>query len=244
MIFRIAAAAVLLLTAQAAAADLAPSYQEVCKAEDIPEWAYGKDGTPVQFRPLFGCDDRFGARRDHDEQFVEKLQARGKKGTALSWELVRLGWKWIGAQKPSSALNRFNLAFEADPRNGDVYHGIAVVMDITAQSPDVVEFWFRRAVAEDAGQPGRFADYGRFLNTQKRYDEALPVLEKALALEPVNAWTMMNLATLHLEQGDLTRACAMIQRIGTAFPPPGYPKERFQALVDQWQARGEKAGCS
>lgn len=219
------------------------SYQDVCRAEEIPKWAYGKPETSVHMKPLFGCDYRFGARRDADERFVEKLQARGLEGTALSWELVRQGWKWIGARKLQVALNRFNLAFEADPRNGDVYHGIAVVMVESGQPANVVDYWFRRGIDEARGQPGRYADYGRFLNMQGRSGEALPVLEKSLELEPGNAWTMMNLAALHFQREDQAAACAMIERLKTAAPPPGYPEERFREIIGGWLDRGVQEGC-
>lgn len=222
---------------------LAPSYQDVCRAEDIPKWAYGNADTPVQMKPLFGCDHRFGARRDADERYVEQLQARGLEGVALSWELVRQGWKWIGARKLPVALNRFNLAFEADPRNGDVYHGIAVIMVESGQPAGVVDYWFQRGIDEERGQPGRFADYGRYLNMQGRQDEALPVLEKSLELEPGNAWTMINLAALHFQREDQGAACAMIERLKTAAPPPGYPEERFREIIGGWLDRGVEEGC-
>ncbi|WP_416898449.1 MAG: tetratricopeptide repeat protein [Minwuia sp.] len=233
----------MLAASAAQAVDLPPSYQDVCRAENHPDWAYGKDGTPVQYQPLFGCDGRFGPRRDIDEQFVEKLQATGLEGPALSWELVRHGWDWMRRQSLSHALNRFNLAFEADPANGDVYHGIAVIMNETAQSGRVVDYWFRQAVEKERGQAGRFADYGRFLTMQERDEDALAMLEKSIELEPFNAWTMVNLATVYFRQGDMQRGCAMVERIGTASPPPGYPEERFRAIVDHWLTRGKTEGC-
>jgi tetratricopeptide (TPR) repeat protein len=225
------------------AANLAPSYQEVCKAGEHPKWAYGKAETPIQLQALFGCDKRFGARRDADERYVEQLQKRGLQGAALSWELVRQGWKWVGARKLPSALNRFNLAFEADPGNGDVFHGIAVVMAETGQPSEVVDYWFAQGVAQERGQPGRFADYGRFLNMQGRAVEALPVLQRSLELEPQNAWTMINLASLHFHQKNKPAACAMIGRLAKAQPPPGYPKERFAKVIDGWLKRGADEGC-
>ncbi|WP_417519252.1 tetratricopeptide repeat protein [Minwuia sp.] len=222
---------------------LAPSYQEVCRAGGHPKWTYGKEGTPVQYQPLFGCDQRFGARRDADERFVEKLQARGLEGTALSWELVRQGWKWIGVRKLPSALNRFNLAFEADPGNGDVYHGIAVVMTQTGQPGNIVDYWYTEAVTRETGQPGRFADYGQFLLQSGRLGEARPMLEKAIALEPFNVWTLMNLATLNFRQDRQTEACAFVTRVLNAAPPPGYPKDRFDRILEGWRDRRTEENC-
>lgn len=222
---------------------IVPSYQDLCREGGHPKWAYGQEGTPVQLKALFGCDQRFGARRDADERYVEQLQARGLEGTALSWELVRQGWKWIAARKLPVALNRFNLAFEADTGNGDAFHGIAVVMAETGQPSAVVDYWFEQAVSAERGQPGRFADYGRFLNMEGRQSEALPVLQKSLELEPENAWTMINLASLHFSRDEKEAACAMIARLEGAQPPPGYPKDRFEKIIDGWLKRGEEEGC-
>lgn len=222
---------------------IAPSYQDVCREGAHPRWTYGKPDTPVQLKPLFGCDHRFGARRDADERYVEQLQKRGLQGAALSWELVRQGWKWVRGRKLPVALNRFNLAFEADPGNGDVYHGIAVIMAETGQPPAVIDYWFALGVQQERGQPGRFADYGRFLNMQGRPAEALPVLQKSLELEPNNAWTMINLASLHFQQQEKAAACGMIDRLAGAQPPPGYPKDRFQKIIEGWQQRGVDEGC-
>lgn len=227
----------------ATAADLAPSYQEVCRAGEHPKWAYGRAETPVQLQALFGCDKRFGARRDADERYVEQLQGRGLEGVNLSRALVRQGWKWIGARKLPSALNRFNLAFEADPGNGDVYHGIALVMAETGQPSEVVDYWFAQGTAQERGQAGRFADYGRFLNMQGRTTEALSVLKTALIKEPENAWTMINLASLHFQRKDQPAACAIIKRLEGAEPPPGYPEDRFAKIIDGWLKRGTDEGC-
>lgn len=225
------------------AADLAPSYQEVCRAGEHPKWVYGKEGTPTQLKPLFGCDERFGARRDADERFVEKLQESGVEGPGLSWQLVRQGWKWMGLRKVSVALNRFNLAFEADPANGDVYHGIAVVMSATAQPDNIIDYWFDLGVKQVKGQPGRFSDYGRFLVMTGRLDEARPILETALKQEPFNAWAMGNLAQVHLQQDRPAEACPYIAGIAGAKPPPGFPQAQFDQFQTHWQQQGEAAGC-
>lgn len=222
---------------------LAPGYQDICREAGHPKWAYGQAETPVQLQALFGCDQRFGARRDADERYVEQLQKRGLEGTALSWELVRQGWKWVRARKLPQALNRFNLAYEADPGNGDVHHGIAVVMAETGQPPSVVDYWFALGIEQERGQPGRFADYGRFLNIQGRPADALPVLQRSLELEPQNAWTMINLVSLHFQQNDKPAACEMIARLDGTEAPPGYPKDRFTKIIEGWQKRGVDEGC-
>lgn len=223
---------------------IAPGYQDICRAEEHPKWAYGKEGTTVQLAPLFGCDQRFGARRDADERYVEQLQKRGVHSAQLSAVLVKQGWKWIGVRKLPVALNRFNLAFEADPRNGDVYHGIAVVMAETGQPAEVIDYWFAQGIAEEKGKAGRFADYGRFLNIHGRFSEALPVLQRALDLEPENAWTMMNLATLHFHQDDKAAGCAMIERIAGTAPPPGFDPDRFDRIIAGWTERADEEGCA
>lgn len=236
-------AALMMLAGSAGATTVAPGYQDLCREGGHPKWAYGQADTPVQLQALFGCDRRFGARRDADERYIEQLNKRGLQDAALSWELVRQGWKWVRARKLPVALNRFNLAFEADPENGDVYHGIAVVMAETGQPSAVVDYWFALGVAQERGQPGRFADYGRFLNIQGRQSEALPVLQKALELEPNNALTMINLASLHFARDDTPSGCAMIARLDGVEPPPSFPKDRFAKIIAGWVERGEEEGC-
>lgn len=220
-----------------------PGYEDKCREAGHPDWAWGKDGTPVQLLALFGCDRRFGGRRDADERFVEELRAKGLDDGQVGQRLIRMGWKWLGVGQMQAALNRFNLAFEYAPDDGEVYQGIAIVMASTGQPARVADYWFRQAVAAPEGGSGRYADYGQFLTMQGRFDDARPQLKKALELEPGHAWAMMHLAHGYFEQDKVAEGCAMVERITAAEPPPGFDAERFAGLLEQWRDRAEKAGC-
>lgn len=220
-----------------------PGYEDKCREAGHPDWAWGKDGTPVQLLALFGCDRRFGGRRDADERFVEELRAKGLDDGQVGQRLIRMGWKWLGVGQMQAALNRFNLAFEYAPGNGEVYQGIAIVMANTGQPERVVGYWLRQAAEAPRGGSGRFADYGRFLNMQGEHEAARPWLLKALELEPVNAWAMMNLAHGYFEQDMVAEGCAMVERIAAAEPPPGFDEQKFASLIAGWRDRAEKAGC-
>ena len=234
---------VLAAASAASAQTAAPTYAEKCEAADHPDWAFGPDDAPIQNRPLFGCGARSGPRQDADAQFVEELKAKGLSDEQLGERLIGMGWKWLSAGQPVAALNRFNLAFEYAPENGEVYQGIAIVLTNAGMPPKVADYWFRQGVAAPEGRSGRFADYGQFLTLQKDYDAARPQLEKALEVEPGHAWAMMNLAHGYFEQDRTEEGCAMVERIAAAEPPAGFEQERFDALVGQWRERAEAAGC-
>jgi tetratricopeptide (TPR) repeat protein len=240
----LAAAAMLMAAVSAASAETAaPTYAERCEAASHPDWAFGGEDTPLQYRPLFGCSERSGPRRDADQQFVEELKAKGFSDARLGEELIGMGWKWLGAGQLPAALNRFNLAFEYAPDNGEVYQGIAIVMANAGMPPRVAGYWFRQAVEAPEGRSGRFADYGQFLTMQGDYDAARPQLEKALEKEPGHAWAMMHLAHGYFEQGKVEAGCGMVERIAAAAPPPGGDEAHFRELVGHWRDRAAKAGC-
>jgi len=66
--------------------------------------------------------------------------------------------------------------------------------------------------------PRALAEKGRILGELKRYDEARPILERALALEPGNLDVMNNLAICFLATGKTDEAGALLGRILAAQP--------------------------
>jgi Flp pilus assembly protein TadD len=71
---------------------------------------------------------------------------------------------------------------------------------------------FEQAIAADPGNPAPFSNYGRLLTLMVSYQEALPLLQHAQALNPIDAQVWLDLATLY---------------------------ERTQTLEKSWEARAE-----
>lgn len=95
-------------------------------------------------------------------------------------------------------------------QSGAVPDAIATLTEITRQAPDHQQAW--RALAQIA-------------MAEKRLEDALRLLEKALALDSADYEALVLRARVWQLQGDAKKAIAEFQRIGTAFPGVGLEKQ-------------------
>ena len=97
-------------------------------------------------------------------------------------------------------------------QTGAVPEAIAALNEITRQAPDCQQAW--RALAQIA-------------LAQKRLDDALGFLEKAIALDAVDYEALVLRARIWHAQGDVKKTIPELQRIGGAFPGVGLEKHQL-----------------
>lgn len=164
--------------------------------------------VPANEQPFFGFKAKTEAQREADDKFVKALlEAAGTREKALD-EIIRRGWRALGAGKVNDAAHRFNQAFLLAPEQSVVYHGFAAIAQIRFNDVDYAEELFRRAQRQPGSLKILNADYGRLLLIARKPAQALPVLEQAIKDTPDfgDAWT--NLAWARLLTGDRDGACA------------------------------------
>jgi len=164
--------------------------------------------APINEQPFFGFTVKTAAQQEADDKFLKALmEAAGTREKALD-EIVKRGWRALGAGKTNEAAQRFNQAFLLAPEQSVVYHGFAAIAQIRFNDLASAEELF--GIAQRQPNPLKMlnADYGRVLLIAKKPGQALPVLEQAVKETPDfgDAWT--NLAWARLQTGNRDGACA------------------------------------
>jgi len=124
---------------------------------------------------------------------------------------LQLGWMGIGQRDFDLAIRRFNQAWLLDPANPAVYWGLAVATHQRGDGLKVSDRWFaeaeKRLPAEPAARMAAFqSDRGRILEQSGKPMEAIPFLEKALALSPAHAEAHVGLARAYMLTGNALKA--------------------------------------
>lgn len=110
---------------------------------------------------------------------VKKEDAKTQKSEAARVH-TELGQKYLQQGKAEIALEKLNKALQFDPNYVDAHTVIAVLYESINDLPKAEEH-YRRAVQLKPKGGAENNNYGRFLCTQGRYDEAQGYFQKALA---------------------------------------------------------------
>ena len=168
-----------------------------------------QESLPPNQRPMYGGIEKNEAQKKADADLMAGIQARGQTLEQGSESAVRLGWEAFHKKDRdlTVAMMRFNQAWMLDPENGDAYHGFALVRHEQGSPPAEVEKYFQLAVSKPKVGINAYVDYGRFLWTQKKYQESLAQLHKALEIDP-RAWkARSHISFVYYKMGDYASAC-------------------------------------
>ncbi len=106
--------------------------------------------------------------------------------------------------KYDDAIELLRFAIGQDPERGDLWEalGVAVGED---RGVEAARPFFEEAIRLKPEMAASYANFGRQLNAEGRFAEAVPLLEKGVELLPGSANSHFNLATALLGTGDLER---------------------------------------
>lgn len=170
--------------------------------------------TPTNELPMYGGVTPSSAQKAVNDKFVD--DAIKLKGTsqAASDEAVKQGFDYlVKSHDPKMAMTRFNQAYLLDADNGADYQGMAITLLVRSPNAGAqAEILFKRGIDSKRVNPDVFADYGRFLLMQKRPAEAIPVLEKGVALAPDYSETNSLLASAYYDNNQKALACPLAKR--------------------------------
>ena len=177
--------------------------------------------APADEQPFYGFETGTTAQRAADKKLVSDLiAAAGSREQAFEAVSIR-GWKAIQGGRMVEAAKRFNQAWLVMPERSAVYHGLAMVAQMRFNDLAFADELFRQAYRQPHPLKALNADYGRLLLMQKRYRDAQPVLEKAVAdtADFGDAWAY--LAFAKLQNGDKPGACADAEQARKRKPSRG-----------------------
>jgi len=151
----------------------------------------------------------------------QQLPLENESWSGLSWastEFMYGGHKVFEAD-PASALARYDLALEANPRNADAYYWRGRVY-LKLKQPERARADFENAIKCDPHMFVAYHDLDNYvLMPQRKWDEILPLWNQFLLLEPRNADAHLERAGTYHYKGDsrsanedLHQACVLGSR--------------------------------
>ncbi len=116
-----------------------------------------------------------------------------------------------------------------DPSYAPAYYGVAYIHGVRGELDDAIKY-YRLTLERDQTNPYTFANLGYALLQQERFDEALPMLDKALELKPDCGEAHLSYANYYAFKGDWKKAETSVNqalRFGQSLDP------EFKALLEQ-----------
>ena len=99
----------------------------------------------------------------------------------------------------------------AQQPNDPTTHAMLAILDYKKRDCSGAVTHFQQAGASIASKPDALAEYGRCLATLKRFEEAIPIFEQALALDTTQQSSRYDLALCQLNAGQSTNALTTLQ---------------------------------
>ena len=186
-----------------------------------------------------------GALREGVEILREALAATPDHGEAQ----FLLGWAQMQLGEAAAAIPALEKAIQLDPDIPERLNALALAYEHERRDPVKIERLYRRALEIQPALADVRVNYGRFLETQGRLDEALTVYREAAAEQPWLEEAHYNLGTALLRQGKTDEAEAALQQALTL--QPDYPEAlgnlgllyAMQGRTSEAQTLFERAGA-
>ena len=163
---------------------------------------------PPNQQPMYGGIQKTEAMKKADDDYIQSVLAHGYTREDGARAAVELGFRYFTKNDFATAMKRFNQAWLLDPNLGDTYHGFALVLIERDADKRGAEAMFRKALSYPNTWVGAYSDYGRFLILEQRYADAVPVLERGLAIDPKARDVRGRLAVALYGNKNYKRACA------------------------------------
>ena len=124
--------------------------------------------------------------------------------------LMNYGLTLMAKADYAGAERYFNRALSLTPNYHVLHVNLGILKEATGH-PVEAESFFRRAIVSNAGYPGSYFYYGRFLKRQGRNDEAIQNLNKTLALVPAHLDARHLLMDIYFERRQFTELATLAQ---------------------------------
>jgi tetratricopeptide (TPR) repeat protein/ubiquitin-protein ligase len=124
---------------------------------------------------------------------------------------IELGWVYSASADKSSALNAFQKAVEADPKQILPYKILAFNYTFLGNLDNAITTWQKvQRIAPD--DPDIAANLGGLYMAQKRYSEATPLYETAAKANPSDAYAQLRLGMVRLRSRNTDQGLAAMHK--------------------------------
>ncbi len=176
------------------------------------------------------------------------LLAEGLKNYPANGEAhLLLGVGYMALGQPADAIAPLEQTVQIDSENPEYLYGLAGAYEAARRDPATIARLYERALAVQPALAQTRVNYGRFLETQRRLDEAIRQYRQAADEQPWLEVAYYNLGTAYLQQQDLAQAEAALLQAVTLNPDYAEALGNLgllyadQGRPDQARARFEQA---
>lgn len=166
-----------------------------------------KAPRPSSEIPMYGNPDKPKNLSRSDKAFLDSLEKAGHSREEVAKDMMYEGWRAFQKGDQRVAIRKFNQAWLLDQENPNAYHGFAVIAWMRDKAPAQAEKFFAMALSKPGVNVEAHVDFGRFLLSEKRYDESIAVLKKALEISPEARGARSNLSLGYFRKRDYGQAC-------------------------------------
>lgn len=194
-----------------------------------------RDQNPDSAAIRLGLARAHIARRDGDAALAE-LQKAVELEPKNAEAQYQLGYVWQALkQKPASAVGPFEQAAAAEPGNATYATALGLALAAAQQLDRSIEVLAKATAAPGYDKPEGFMALGQACVNLKRYEEAVPALERATSLAPkeAQAWATLGWAYFGLKDAEKFKAA------GAQARSLGYKEPTFLTYLQRIEA-GEK----
>ena len=174
------------------------------------------DSSPDAWQTWVVVGNGYSAQRDHASaaKALRKASALGRHEayphTLCGHELMALG-------RMDEAAASFRVATEREGRSYMSWHGLGAIY-FRQEDLTQAEYHFRKACEINRRSATLQVYHGMALAAQKKYPEALEVLNRASNIDPANPQAMYQRAMVHVAQRDHLAALAELQAVREVAP--------------------------
>ena len=162
-----------------------------------------------------GAIAQFHEQNDRAEQMYRRaIELNPNNATAHHWFsglLAALG-------RTDEALSNAERAADLDPLSAIVQRNLAFALELQGRFSEAASHE-RRAIEIDPTMPTPYGGLGLLMAyAWNRFADAVPLVQKAMELDPSDAWWSWNLASLYFDLGDESASFATIERAAKRWP--------------------------
>jgi len=171
-------------------------------------WA--KPSGPIPERPAGKSDS---ATRELEAQLAEARARQAARKTEIA-DNLRLGAEAEQRGDLAAAKLSYQKVVEADPRNGEAHHRLAVIAD-QQQDPRTADTHYTQALAANRRDADLLSDIGYSHFLRGNLDESERYLREALDVNNFHRMAAAHLAQVYVRQGKYDAALAMFRQVST-----------------------------
>jgi tetratricopeptide (TPR) repeat protein len=165
-----------------------------------------------------------------DYHNAEKFYLRGlKKDSNMNYALLNLSTVYNIVGKNYEALNSLEKAIKNDPKNERIYYNMALIYNEIGNK-EAAEKSFFKAIELKSTNPRVYYNYGLILNENKKFKEAVAVLQKGLAINPSATELLYALTFVHIQTKNKDKALQTAMKLKQLDPNNPTYQEIYKSL--------------